>query len=351
MNNIKFKKSLMAAAAGVAMAAAGMSAASANTLLFPFFSTQGGASSFLMLRSGAITDTKNNVHFTWNLFADSNGNLLSGLNTSVPAQQCVHVDNYGTMTQNDVLFTEMSGPDPYADKSVPAVLPQGLNGGKPLAGFLVVSDTAVAGTATKDGTLTGQMIVADPNLGSVWAYNGIDGNGATAKDGDFSNIKAGTFYLSWYPQGGANVIQQTAWYALAVGDMSADISAQSNWAPKGGLTVSQPYNNDEVASYSGKQNPTIGCASVYSLQNLLTAAQYQQISGTGGQVNISYQPYTAVAPNTSVATGLVVVKADTAKLAANAPWGTPGGTTTVFTIENNLNPALTASAPAPVAAP
>lgn len=338
MNKIKFKKSLMAAAAGAVVATVGMSAASANTLLFPFFSTQGGASSFLMLRSGpTIVGTANNVHFTWNLFADQNGNLLSGLNTATPAQQCVHVDNYGSMTANDVMFTEMSSLDPYADKSTPAILPQGLNGGKPLAGFLVVSDASAPGVATTDGQLTGQMIVADPNLGAIWAYNGIDGNGAAATDGDFSNIAAKNFYLSWYPQGGANVMQQTAWYALAVGNMSADITAQANWAPTGTLAVSQPYNNDEVMSYSGKQTPTIGCASVYSLQNLLTAAQYQQISPTGGQVNIAYTP-TGAAPN--LATGLVVVKADTAKLAANAPWGTPGGTTTVFTLENNLNNAF-----------
>lgn len=338
MNKIKFKKSLMAAAAGAVVATVGMSAASANTLLFPFFSTQGGASSFLMLRSGgSIAGTTNNVHFTWNLFADQNGNMLPGLSTSTPAQQCVHVDNYGSMTANDVMFTEMSSLDPYTDKSTPAVLPAGLNGGKPLAGFLVVSDTTAAGAATADGQLTGQMIVADPNLGAVWAYNGIDGASATANDGDFSNISAKNFYLSWYPQGGANVMQQTAWYALAVGNMSTDIGTQANWSPTGTLAVSPPYNNDEVKSYSGTQKPTIGCASVYSLQNLLTAAQYQQIAPTGGQVNIAYTP-TGVAPNLS--TGLVVVKADTAKLAANAPWGTPGGTTTVFTLENNLNNAF-----------
>ena len=338
MNNIKFKKSLMAAAAGAVLATVGMSAANANTLLFPYFSTQGGASSFLMLRSGPnILGTSKNVHFTWNLFADANGNLLPGLTTSTPAQQCVHVDNYASMTPNDVLFTEMSMPDPYTDKSTPTYLPQGLNGGKPMGGFLVVSDTSTAGGATADSTLTGQMIVADPNLGAVYAYNGIDGSSANASDGDFSNITAKNFYLSWYPQGGANVIQGTAWYALAVGNMSEQINLQANWAPTGKLTVSQPYNNDEVASYSGKQDPTVGCASVYSLQNLLTAAQYQQIAPTGGQVNITYAPVSA-APN--LATGLVVLKADTAKLAASAPWGNPGGTTTVFTLENNLNNAF-----------
>jgi hypothetical protein len=352
MNKITFKKSLMAVAAGAALATVGMSAANANSLLFPYFATQGGASSYLILRSNnaltpvAAGTTTNagqsgqqvsggNIHYVWNVFQ-------GGLTSTGGAKTCQHIDAYGWMTPNDVSFQEISAPiSGMTDSSIPALLPQ--LGAGVVQGFLVVSDVTVAhtpgvtttgsvlgapasGSTALTPTLEGQMIVADPTTGSLFAYNGIVGN--SAAEGDFTNIAATNFGLSWYPQANAGVANfKTSYYALAVGNMSANITGQTNWTSTTTGLVSSPYNNDEVLPYSGTTPVALGCAASYPLSSMMNAAQYAVVGKSGGQADLKFTP--------GGATGVVLTKIDSVQLGSGVNW-TPGGAV-LFTQENNLN--------------
>lgn len=366
MNKITFKKSLMAVAAGAALATVGMSAANANSLLFPYFATQGGASSYLILRTNnaltpvkigtvvnagqsgqqvqpnaAVAGSGGNIHYVWNIFQ-------GGLTSAGGAKTCQHIDAYGWMSPNDVAFQEISQPvSGITDSSVPALLPQ--LGAGVVQGFLVVSNVtaanvpgtttaglaagaAASGSTATTPTLEGQMIVADPTTGSLFAYNGIVGNntaaGSTA-EGDFSNITATNFGLSWYPQSNAGVASfNTSYYALAVGNMSAAITGQTNWTTTTSGLVSSPYNNDEVLPYSGTTPVTMGCAASFPLSGMMNAAQYAVVGKSGGQADLKF----TVAGGAS---GVVLTKIDAVQLGKGVNW-TPGGAV-LFTQENNLN--------------
>jgi hypothetical protein len=359
MSNIKFKKSLMAVAAGVALAGAGMTAANANSLLFPYFSTQGGASSYLLLRSnnaivvpatpptvigagasGQQVTANGNVHYVWNIF---NGSLTAG-----GAKTCTHIDAYGWMSKNDVMFQEVSTPVAgITDSSVPALLPP-LGATGPVQGFLVVSDVTTANTpgATTAGvaagtlasgstattpTLLGQMIVADPVSGSLFSYSGILGNNFAAAtdtlEGDFSNLTGTNFGLSWFPQANAAVAKfSTTYYALAVGNMNANIIAQTSWATTDTGLASAPYNNDEILPYSGTAPVTLGCAASYPVASLMNAAQYTKTGLTGGQLDLKFT-------NGGAGTGVVLTKIDAVQLGTGVNWTATGAV--LFTAENN----------------
>ena len=371
MSNIKFKKSLMAVATGVALAGAGMTAANANSLLFPYFSTQGQASSYLLLRSGAITVptgttvvgagtsyqrvTGGNIHYVWNVFP-ANTALSGG------ALACTHVDAYGLMTQHDTMFQELSNPTgvTFTDGSTPAFLPP--QGTGPVQGFMIVSDivTPAVGSSTAVGTpgvtgavgtLNGQMIVADPTSGSLYAYNGIAG--ADTAEGNFSNIVAKDFNLAWYPQGVTNGgAFSTKWYALAVGAEGDAIAQQANWAsnyldtagvisyPSANLVtaaVSNVYDNNENPVYSGTPpSLTLGCATTFTPASLLTTTNAGLLGPTGGQMDLSF-----TVPAASAASGVVVTKIDAVQLGTGVNW-TQGGAV-LFTQENNANTAVNAT--------
>jgi hypothetical protein len=353
MSNIKFKKSLMAVAAGVALAGAGMTAANAESLLFPYFSTQGGASSYLLLSSGTGTAfssslpgtvvnagkpgqrvTGGNIHYVCNVFPS--GTALSG-----GVSTCTHIDAYGSMTQNDTIFQEVSSlltPTPFADNSVPALLPE-LNAGV-VQGFMVVTDAATPATAAGANTLKGQMIVADPTSGSLFAYNGIAS--ASTTEGDFSGITDANFALQAYPQGvsgGASF--NSKWYALAVGNMNANIVAGSNWTSTKGTgssavtatgQVTSAYDNDENNLYSGA-TPTVslGCAATYKISDLLPTGNTNAaaFAASGGQMKLAF---TTAGSNAS---GVVLTKIDAVQLGSGVNWTATGAV--LFTAENPYN--------------
>jgi hypothetical protein len=322
------------------LATVGMSAANANTLLFPYFATQGGASSYLLLRSngnilqstpavvnagqpGQRVTAGGNLHYVWNIFQQNGTNLT-----------CQHNDAFGWMSKNDVIMQELSGPV-FADNSLPAYLPLVPTGNSPtftkgVAGFLTVADVTtanVAGTTTlgtngATTTLQGQMAVFDPAMGTYYTYEGIAGNvGGTVStaEADFSNITATSFGLAWYPQSTV----QTAYYAMVAGNMSNAIVGQSNWAGAASGLAAAPYNNDENQPYSGTVPWQVSCASATSLQGLMTAANYSQVANTGGQLDLNFGV-------TAPGTGVVLTQLDTV----------PSVGKMFFTTVNNMNPAV-----------
>lgn len=312
-----FKKSILAAAAGVALAAGAVSTANANSLLFPFFASQGNTESYLLMSNGPAA----NLHYAWYYGnRTSSGALSTG---------CNHFDTYGSMTANDLQMQGMTvqamdangvsgGVAVFPNGSMGAGLPQNLNpnggglGNLPVDGFLVVSTvTAVptTGTTTAAQDLTGQMVVYDPNAGILFAYAGIDSskNSTTPTDeGDFSKITANQYVVNWYPQSPSLV--QTQWYAIAVGNMKASLVGGTNWTGGAAFTNAgnTVYNNKEVA-YSGAAGGSFTCRTLLQPSSFLTAAQVAATGPTGGLARVSFTPFGG-------ASGVLLAKVDATPL-------------------------------------
>jgi len=293
-----FQKTLIAAAAGVALMSA-VGTASANSLLFPYFTTATGAQSVLSLsNTGAATATQA-THYVYNYGA-----------------ACVHFDASGSLTANDILSHSIAattaggfGKVVAGDTSTPVYFP--LSG---QVGFLVVSSKTTAST----DALRGSMAIVDTNSGLVASYPGIDNalTNAAADEGNFSAIIDLNFPLTFMPA--ATVA--TSWYNVVVGDMSGAIAAGANWGP--GLSWSNQgaiWNNDEVA-FSGTTTKTITCAGSFVPTDLMTTAQASAVGTNGGLLKVLATPVGSTAPALGTATGGVLMKMQQVQAAVGAPF-------------------------------
>ena len=299
-----FQKSLIAASVGAVMfAAAGT--ASANSLLFPFFTTASGAQSVLSLsNTGAVPSTQV-LHYVYNY-----------------GPTCIHFDANGSLTANDVLSHSIAAPTPTAggfgkvvgsDTSVPVYFP--LNN---TTGFLVVSTKTNAST----DALRGSMAIVDPTTGLVVSYAGIDNaaptNGAAGAngEGDYSAITDVNFPLTVLP---ASIVG-TSWFAVVVGNMGPAIAAGANWLGAGtfsnnaGGGLGTIWNNDEVP-FSGTASKPVVCQATLQPTDLATAAQAAAVGGNGGLIKANFAPVVL-----SGATGVILTKVQTVLPVVGAPF-------------------------------
>ena len=300
MNNRNFKKTLVAIAAGATLSALGMAAANAESLLFPYWSTENGTTSVLSLAAGPVIGTGNgagNIHYVWNY-----------------GSACTHFDNYGKLTANDLIQQFVSQPQGtpalFGDKSTPAYFPQ-INGGT--SGFLIVSDLSSGQTAGGSvgplGSLRGQMVIASASAGIVTAYSGIPQTSAGLKEGDFSALNANQYRLSWYPQ---SVVNPTSWFAVVTGDMSGVIGTGSNWT--GSSTYSNGgnvYGRDET-HYSGTMGATFTCSVSLTPTSFMNSAQIASATN-GGLVNVTFAPSATTTSGAAAdpSTGVILTKLET----------------------------------------
>lgn len=280
-----FQKTLLAAAAGVAL----MGTASANSLLFPYFTTATGAQSVLSLsNTGGATES---VHYVYNY-----------------GSSCVHFDASGSLTNNDILSHSIAatsaggfGKVVSSDTSTPVYFPLANQ-----TGFLVVSNKTTAAT----NALRGSMAIVDPASGLVVSYPGIDNalDTTAGGEGNFSAITDLNFPLSFLP----SAMVSTSWYTVVVGDMNAAIVGGLNWG--GTYTASNNgnvYNNDEVA-YSGTVTKAVTCAGSIVATDLGTAAQNAAVGTNGGLIRTTGA--------VTGASGAVMMKMQTVQAAVGAPF-------------------------------
>jgi len=292
-----FQKTLIAAAAGVALMSA-VGTASANSLLFPYFTTAVGAQSVLSLSNTGAAPITEAIHYVYNYGAS-----------------CVHFDASGSLTANDILSHSIAsttaggfGKVVSTDTSTPVYFP--LSG---QTGFLVVSTKSDATVAMR-----GSMAIVDTNSGLVASYAGID-NGldtSAALEGNFAAIVDLAFPLTFMPA--ATVA--TSWYNVVVGDMNPAIAVGANWGP--GLSWSNQgfiWNNDEV-QFSGTTAKTITCAGSFLPTDLMTTAQASAVGTNGGLLKVLATPVASVAPAVGVATGAVLMKMQQVQAAVGAPF-------------------------------
>lgn len=290
-----FQKTLLAAAAGVAL----MGTASANSLLFPYFTTKTGAQTVLSLYSQDANATTG-IHYVYNY-----------------GTSCTHFDAYGKMTAADILSHSVAstaaggfGKVVSGDTSTPVYFPLADQ-----TGFLVVT----ARDSALTDSIQGSAAIVDPASGLVVSYAAISNNVATnggvpaagANEGNFNAIADLNFPLTYLPTS----MVTTSWYGVVVGDMRPSILAGSNWG--GVYTISNNgnvYNNDEVA-YSGTATKAITCANSILATDLGTAAQNAAIGTNGGLIRA-----TGAATSTTQATGAVLLKMQAVQAAVGAPF-------------------------------
>lgn len=283
-----FQKTLIAAAAGVALMSA-VGTASANSLLFPYFTTATGAQSVLTLSNAGTAPATEAIHYVYNY-----------------GSTCIHYDASGSMTANDVMSHSIAattvggfGKVAPTDTSTPVYFPLANQ-----TGFLVVTNKTTAST----DALRGSMAIIDTNAsGLVVSYAGLDNalTNAAADEGNFAAIVDLNFPLVSLPSG----MVTTSWFTVIAGDMSGAITAGTNWT--GGVTFnnnSPVYNNDEVA-FSGTTTKTITCQGTMTSADLMTAAQAAAVGTNGSLVKVRG---TVVAPGT----GAILMKMQTVLPAA-----------------------------------
>jgi hypothetical protein len=288
-----FQKTLIAAAAGVAlMSAAGT--ASANSLLFPYFTTATGAQSVLSLVNAGSASAVENIHYVYNYGA-----------------ACTHFDATGKLTANDILSHSIAattaggfGKVVGTDTSTPVYFPLANQ-----TGFLVVSNTSTGAT----DALSGSMAIVDPASGLVMSYAGIN-NGlntlAAGGEGNFAaTVTDSVFELTSLP----SAVTSTSWYGVVAGNMNSVITAGADW--KGVATFTNNgvvFNNDEV-QFSGTSTKAITCAGSIASTDLMSAATAAAVGTNGSLIK-------ATASFTVGGTGVVLTKFQTVQAAVGAPF-------------------------------
>jgi len=262
-----FQKTLIAASVGVVMLSAA-GTASANSLLFPYFTTTTGAQSVLSLSTNTTATAAGEVlHYVYNY--------------NETAGSCTHFDGNAKMTNNDLMQHSIAatsaggfGKAVSSDTSTPFYFPLANK-----QGFLIVS-TKTAALAR----ITGDMAIVDPTTGLVVSYAGItNGIGDTtgASEGDFSGITDQFFNLSFYP----SALVTTSWYGVVAGNMNAVITAGANWTGAATLTnMGVVYNNDENP-LSGTMTKTLTCSGTVLPSDLMNGAQAAAVGPNGGLVH------------------------------------------------------------------
>ena len=288
-----FQKSLIAASVGAVMfAAAGT--ASANSLLFPFFTTNSGAQSALSIASNAGVAVAETLHYVYNY-----------------GPTCIHFDGLGKVSNNDLLQHSVAssaaggyGKAVGSDTSTPFHFPLANT-----TGFLVVTNTTTAGATG----ITGDMAIVDPSTGLVAAYAGISNNSAV--EGNFAAITDANFNLSAYS---ASIVD-TSWYGVVVGNMNAAITGNRNWTAIASVSnQGQVYDNDE-RPFSGLVSKAITCSGTILPTDLLTSAQAAAVGSNGGLIHgLTTFPVPVIPADQG--TGLILSKVQFVKPAVGAPF-------------------------------
>lgn len=289
-----FQKTLIAASVGAVMMAA-VGTASANSLLFPYFTTATGAQSVVSISANANVAATDTLHYVYN-YGDS----------------CTHYDGKGKVTPNDLLQHSVAslaaggfGMVVGSDKSTPFYFPLANS-----YGFLVVSNVNAANVATGNLDITGDMAIVDPATGLVASYAATS-NGAAA-EGNFAAITDKNFNLSFYPQ----PLVDTSWYGVVAGDMNLAIVGGLDWKATATLSNGGKVFDNEENNFSGAVTKKLTCAGKVGPADLMNSAQVAAVGPNGGLIHAT-TTFDTVAP---VGTGIVMSKLQVVKAVVGAPF-------------------------------
>lgn len=296
-----FQKTLIAAAAGVALMSA-VGTASANSLLFPYFTTATGAQSVLSLSANNTAAVAGEtLHYVYNY-----------------GSTCTHFDGNGKLTQNDLLQHSIAattaggfGKAVSTDASTPFYFPLANS-----YGFLTVTNKSTVGAV-----ISGDMAIVDPSTGLVASYAGISNDletVGTLSEGDYSGVafRDEKFDLRFF----GSSVTSTSWYGVVTGNMYAAITAGANWTAAQTLTNNGVvYNNDE-SPISGTATKTLNCAGSFTANDLMNTAQQAAVGGNGGLIHATGSVVPVGTGVGYLSSGLILMKLQAVQAAVGAPF-------------------------------
>jgi len=284
----------------------GVQSAMADAVLFPYFTSGGGDLTFIQIintKEDDTTDSDNQtLHYTYVYNTDE--------------EICEHYDDDGDTSENDILFYEVT--DALAPGHAGQLLPGDTTSTSPALtvspawGYLVIDNNNWLFDSDDEGTIQGQEIVV--NTDNLYAYtlNGIN-NPTDHTDRDFDENLSHVHWLSFLPEEYAS----TVWYLFPIADEDlADpdpVTYGIDWCEDiDSCYVEVGYNDDGI--YNNNESLKSGTPRVYpgciyeedpedaitglpgwqsndfffSLQEMLTGAQYNAVKGTGGWFDIYF---------------------------------------------------------------
>jgi len=262
-----------------------------DAILFPYFTSGGGDVTFFQIINTAKVQTP--------VTGTSQGKLDYIYVYNAGTEVCQHYDDVGRVTQNDILLFEATGvyPGQLLPGDTTSTAPKLTV--SPAWGYLVVKHNTSNFTTGLEGTLFGQAYVANVNTGTVYMYNAIN-DPSEADEYDFSHNIADDTYISFLPE----TLASTSWYFFPIGrsDLTTDVVWNMNLGI-GTHSFGGVFDNNESLK-SGEKILKVGCWDTtrsekdditvsldagtitanfqYTLQQILSGAQYNAVKGTGG---------------------------------------------------------------------
>lgn len=273
-----FQKTLIAAAAGVALMSA-VGTASANSLLFPYLKVGAGVQSVVSLSNAGTAAATEDIHYSYGY-----------------GSTCAHYDTWGRLTANDIISHSVVsttiggvGVIPSTDTSTPGYLSV-----NDTEGFLIATSTSTNSVNALRGSMA---VIEAASTGLFLSFAGIDNglNTVSGAPGKYANVALGSlnegnfnlaalnatgfgpaaaalnFPLTWLP----TATVTTTWFALPIGNMQAFATgASQTWAANFAMTNGQNnvWDNDENFR-SGATGPSAACQKSFAVKDLLTAGQ------------------------------------------------------------------------------
>jgi len=281
----------------------GVQNAMADAVLFPYFTSGGGDLTFIQIintKEDDTTDPENQtLHYTYVYNTDE--------------ETCVHYDDDGDTSENDILFYEVT--DALAPGHAGQLLPGDTTSTSPALtvspawGYLVVdNDNWGSGD---EGTIQGQEILV--NTDNLYAYtlNGI--NDPSESDGTTEyNINIDDYHwLSFLPE----IYASTVWYLFQEDADDITDPDPNTYGIDECTTLDECYveiGEDAGGIYNNNESLKSGTPRVYpgciyeddpadavtgipgwqsndfffSLEEMLTGSQYNAVKGTGGWFSI-----------------------------------------------------------------
>ena len=181
----------------------GVQSASADEVLFPYFTSGGGDLTFVQIintKSDDTTDTENQtLHYTYVYNTDT--------------ETCQHYDDNGDTSENDILFYEVT--NALAPAHAGQLLPGDTTSTSPALtvspawGYLVVDNDNWG--IRDEGTIQGQQIVVNTDDMYAYTLNGINDPSETVDNYFYAN-SMDEHTLSFLPETYAS----TVWYLFPV---------------------------------------------------------------------------------------------------------------------------------------
>ena len=271
------------------------SAMAYDGILFPYFTSGGGDMTFVQVLNSARVGTP--------ITGTSQGGLHYTYVYNKAPEVCQHYDDNGRTTRNDIFLYEVTGqiagqllPGDTTSTSPKLTV-------APAYGYLTIQQNSANFALGLEGTLRGQAIIVNVNSGTVFTYNAINDPDEVDGTMEFYSNADDHHFWSFLPE----TFASTTWYVFPIdgSDLETDLVLDST------IEIGHhPYHDDADGVYdnneslkSGLKYLMAGCWDTtmdvfgspvapgsgpmtanffYTLPQIMSAAQYNAVKGTGG---------------------------------------------------------------------